>query len=86
MNDLLEKVTIIFREVFDDPNLVITEATTAADIDGWDSFAHINLVVALEEVFNVSFSTQEFSVWTSVGDCLQSLQEKRVKGTDGYGN
>ena len=73
---LLERVTNVFREVFDDPELVITEKTNASHVNGWDSFAHINLVVALEERFDVSFSTKELSELTCVGDVLILLEEK----------
>ena len=49
----------MFREVFRDPGLVICRATTAMDIQGWDSFRHLNLIVAIEAEFDVSFTTRE---------------------------
>jgi acyl carrier protein len=75
---LLHKVTPVFREVFDRPELVITEATNAASVEGWDSFAHINLIVALEEAFQVSFTTKELGSMQSVGDLLKLLAQKGV--------
>jgi acyl carrier protein len=42
--------------VFDHDELVISEATTATDVDGWDSMAHVNLIIAIEKRFGVSFS------------------------------
>jgi acyl carrier protein len=80
---LLEDVTPIFREVFDRPTLAITEATRAADVEGWDSFAHINLIVALEEAFGVSFSTQEVGEMQCVGDLLRLLTQKGVTANRG---
>lgn len=75
---LLQKVTPIFHKIFDRPDLVITEATNAASVEGWDSFTHINLIIALEEAFQVSFTTQELGSMTSVGDLLKLLAQKGV--------
>jgi acyl carrier protein len=77
--ELLEQVTSIFHEVFDNPQLVITENTNASHIDGWDSFAHINLIVAFEEEFDIEFTTQEISELTCVGDMLNLLQKKGIQ-------
>ena len=74
--ELFDQFAEVFREVFDDPTLVISESTTASDVEGWDSFAHINLIVALEERFNVKFTTQEISEMTCVGDTLNLLKNK----------
>ena len=76
---LLEKVTSVFREVFNDPCLVITEQTNASHVPGWDSFAHINLIVALEEKFQVTFTTREISSLTCVGDLLRLFVKKNVQ-------
>ena len=48
MRSLLSDVQELFRIVFDDDNLTIDESTTAADIEGWDTLAHINLIIVLE--------------------------------------
>ena len=48
-NEIMEKVTSVFRDVFDDEELVITDSTTAADIEDWDSLTHITLISAIEE-------------------------------------
>ena len=45
---IMEKLNEIFQDIFDDDTLVITENTTANDIEDWDSLEHINLVSAVE--------------------------------------
>jgi acyl carrier protein len=70
------KLLNIFREVFNNPDLEITEDTTAADIAGWDSFNHLNLIMTIEEVFSVSFTTQEIGQMARVGDLVKVLQNK----------
>src|ERR1700761_5042390 len=53
------KLTDIFRDVFDDETLVLTPELTASDVPGWDSFNHINLIVATEVQFKIKFKTAE---------------------------
>ena len=45
--EVFAKLNEIFQDVFDDEDINVNEATTAADVDGWDSFEHINLLVAI---------------------------------------
>ena len=61
MNDIQPALQEIFRRVFDDDELTVTESTTAVDIDGWDSMAHINLIIAIEKEFGVSFSAADIA-------------------------
>ena len=71
-----KKILEIFREVFNNPELEVTETTTAADVDGWDSFNHLNLIMALEENYSVSFSTVEIGQMAHVGNLVQLLEKK----------
>jgi acyl carrier protein len=54
--DIHSELQAIFRQVFDHDELIISEATTATDVNGWDSMAHVNLIIAIERGFGVSFS------------------------------
>jgi len=76
---LMDEVRVVFRDVFDNPELVVTEETNASHIEDWDSFTHINLIVAFEEKFNVKFTTKEIGELTCVGDMLNLLRSKGVK-------
>ena len=66
----------VFREVFNDPDLIVDENSTAADVPSWDSFNHMNLIMAIEEKFGVSFSTKEIGQMGRVGDLIVLLQQK----------
>lgn len=68
-----QKLTAVFRDVFDDDNLEITEATTASDVSGWDSLTHINLIVAAERAFRISFTTKEVKSLANVGDFMRLI-------------
>ncbi len=72
-----ERVQNVFRDVFEDPMLLITEKTTAADIPTWDSLTHITLIVTLEEEFGIQFTSMEVTSMSCVGD-LFTLLEKKV--------
>lgn len=79
MNETLiyEKLTAIFHDIFDDETLTLTAATHAADVPGWDSFAHINLIVATEMKFGVRFTTGEVESMKRVGDLVRLLVAKQ---------
>lgn len=74
----LEKLTEIFRMVFDDDDIAIGRETTANDVDGWDSLSHTNLIVAVESAFGIRFLQKELLTFRNVGDLLDSIENKIV--------
>ncbi|WP_397599662.1 acyl carrier protein [Silvanigrella sp.] len=76
MTNIINKLLPIFKSVFDDDNLILTSSTTANDIDGWDSLAHIRLIVAIEKFFNLRFSTSEISNLENVGQMANLILQK----------
>jgi acyl carrier protein len=75
--DLYEKLTDIFRDIFDDDDLVLTGQMTAEDVDEWDSLSHIRLIVAVEKDFGVSFSSSEIASLENVAQ-LAELTERKL--------
>lgn len=73
----LKKLQEIFRDVFDEKDLEITAETTAKDIEEWDSFAQISLIVDIEKEFSVKFNLEEVSELKNVGDMLELIKKKR---------
>lgn len=71
--EVLERLTMVFRSVFDDEEIVLTAETTAADIDDWDSLEHINLLVAVEQEFNIKFNMNEVSNMKNVGEMIDII-------------
>jgi acyl carrier protein len=71
-----EKLTGVFRKVFDDPNLTVGESTTANDVEGWDSLVNVSLMVALEKAFAVRFTTKEVQALANVGDLMQLIERR----------
>ncbi|NQV43422.1 MAG: acyl carrier protein [Rhodospirillales bacterium] len=74
----IDKVNIVFQTVFDDGELAVFPGMSAKDVVGWDSFNHINLIVALEEAFELSFTADEIDNMTCVGDLVSILQARDV--------
>ena len=79
MADLLPEVQQVFRSVFDSDDLVITRESNAHSVDGWDSLAHISLVMALEKKYKVKFGLGELRELENVGDLLNLLGKKLSK-------
>ncbi|HXY34984.1 MAG TPA: acyl carrier protein [Planctomycetaceae bacterium] len=61
MRDIRAELQEIFRQVFDDPTIVLKDDLTAADIEGWDSVTHIDLLIAVERALGIKFATAEMS-------------------------
>lgn len=71
--EIMAKLNEIFQDVFDDDSLVITDQTTANDIDDWDSLEHINLIEAVEREFDMKFKMQEVSSMKNVGEMAEII-------------
>jgi acyl carrier protein len=72
---IMNILTEVFRQVFDNPNIVLTPETTADEVEGWDSLSHVNLIMAIEMRFNISFMRKEALSFKNVGalaDCIQT--------------
>jgi acyl carrier protein len=66
----------IFRQTFVDPSIQIGDATSAEDVAGWDSIAHVNLMMAVEKGFNVSFTIREIRGLKNVSDLISLIEKK----------
>ena len=75
-NEVLAAVNEICRDVFDNPALIITESSTAADVEEWDSLTHIQLIVAVEKYFRIKFTSREISGFKTVGDLCGAVLSK----------
>lgn len=73
---ILAALTDICRQVFADDSIVMTLDTTAEDVEGWDSFNHINILVAVEMRFGIKFHTAEVEELRNVGQLVQLIRAK----------
>jgi acyl carrier protein len=70
------RLTGIFRDIFDDDDLTLRPEMTAADVKEWDSFNHINLIVATEARFGIKFQTAEIESLRNVGHFEELIGKK----------
>ena len=66
--EVFEKLNEVFRDVFDDEEITVTDATTADDIEEWDSLEHINLLAAVEQEFGMKFNMGQVVSMKNVGE------------------
>lgn len=75
--DIRDKLNGIFREVFNNEGIDIKPEMTANDIEGWDSFSHLTLILAIEARFNIKFSLKEIMGFKNVGDLIKAIAQKK---------
>ncbi len=74
--DLSARLRDVFVDVLDDPEVQLDPALSMGDIEAWDSFAHINLMLGIEATFGVEFDSDEIGNLLSVGQILDALQRR----------
>ena len=75
-DEIMEKVNEIFRDVFDDDSLIITDSTNSDDIEDWDSLEHISLIISMEKEFDLKFDIKEVNKLENVGQMVDMIKEK----------
>ncbi len=74
--EILEELNQVFIEVFDDDTIMVTEETTAEDIEDWDSLMHISLVNAVEDAFDLKFDMKDIVSWKNVGEMVDVIERE----------
>ncbi len=72
-DEVFVKLNEVFQDVFDDESITVTETTTAADIEEWDSLEHINLLTTVEQVFGMKFSMGQVVSMKNVGEMVDII-------------
>ena len=75
-NEILEQVQSIFKDVLKNDDVVLTDDTTAQDVNGWDSLTHVEIISEMEKRFGLRFSLKEMLSWRNVGKMLDTLEKK----------
>ena len=74
--EITEKLTAIFREVFNDNAIILHDEMTANDVENWDSLTHMIMISKVEEEFGIKFRLKELNKLKQVGDIISILEEK----------
>lgn len=73
---LYQRLTPIFRDVFDNDDIVPSPEMTADDVDGWDSLNHLRLIVSIEVEFGIKFPTADIAELRNVGELVSLLKTR----------
>lgn len=73
---LVQRITPIFRQILETPDLVLTRDLDATRVPNWDSLNHISLIIALEEELGMEFDTEELVGLANVGEMVDLINKK----------
>lgn len=73
---VVKRTQAVFREIFDDEQLVINDSMSASNLANWDSLNHINLIGAIQREFNIKFELNEVQHLTNVGRFIDLIIKK----------
>lgn len=76
---ILDRIRRVIQELFMDDSIEVTRDTVSADVKGWDSFEHINLLVSIEYEFNIRFDMAAVSSVANVGDLVDLVYTELTK-------
>ena len=73
---IIQTLEIILQQFFKDDKIIVSETTTAHDIEAWDSLNHMNLISTIEKQFNIQFDFFEVMNFENIGELVKSIQNK----------
>lgn len=73
--EVFARLNGVFRMIFDDDSIEVNDSTTSADIEDWDSFEHINLIVAIENEFEMKIPMNKVLTMKNVGEMADIILE-----------
>jgi acyl carrier protein len=74
--EVYAELTEIFHDVFMREDLALKPDLTAKDVQGWDSFKQIEIIIAVEEKYGIKFHTRELDSLHNVGDLARVVLAK----------
>lgn len=72
---LLKEIEKLIQKLFDDKDIKLKTNTIAKDIQGWDSLAHVNIVLSLEKKFNFRFNPKDIYNFQNIGELIEIIKE-----------
>ena len=73
---IIEKLTAVFNEVFNDTTIILCDDMTSKDVENWDSLTHMLMITKVEEVFNIKIKLKELNKLHTVGDLINIIESK----------
>lgn len=86
VDDIQAVLADILRSTFGREDLQVSRKTTANDVDGWDSFRMVEILMAVEDRFGVKLRSKEIDRLKNVGDLVDLIGARtREPGDQGNG-
>ena len=76
MDAIIDQLTAIFRNVFNDETLVLNNEMTAGDVASWDSLTHMLMITEVEKTFSIKFKLREINKLKNVGVLIDLIKSK----------
>jgi len=76
---VIRELDPIFQDILDQPELTLSSESNASNVDGWDSLAHVNLVMAIEQQMRIRFALGELQTLKNVGEMADLIIKKRQR-------
>ncbi len=73
---IVEKLTPVFRKVFNNTSLELTDQLSALDVENWDSLSHMLLIAEIENEFAIKFKLKDLNKMANVGDMIAIISSK----------
>lgn len=73
---IIEKLTAVFHEVFNDNNIVLNDEMTSKDVENWDSITHMLMVAMVEKTFSIKMKLRDINKVNTVGNLIDLIHEK----------
>ena len=73
---IVSELEKIFKKVFNEENITLTDAITANDIGSWDSLSHMLMITEVEKFFDITFKLREINKLKNVGTLIELIESK----------
>jgi acyl carrier protein len=77
--EVVSKLTTIFKKVFNNDSMVLSDELTAKDVESWDSLSHMILITEIESAFSIKFKLKDLNKMRNVGDMIEIIISKQYE-------
>lgn len=78
--EIINTIQTTLQELLDRDSIELTSESSAADVEGWDSLIHVNIIFSLESILGLKFTTKEITSFKKVGDLVEIIKNKQTDG------
>jgi len=80
--EIYARLTQVFKDVFRRDDIVLTPQLAASDVPGWDSFRQVEIILAVEQRFAITLSSDDVDELENTGDLVRTIATKTRTGSE----